>query len=159
MSIRPLPCAVLALVPALFGGACKTTEPASPTEVTNSKYYLLDLEKNLETPDPMLQFERRQHLHGAITRAEQKEREGHYYVFWWKDKERTPAVVQLEYRQANTGSQVKVKEVAVDRVRRNNKTRFQITGEEYHIDGEVTSWRVSVLRDGQVVASDQSYLW
>jgi hypothetical protein len=113
----------------------------------------------METPDPMLNFERRQHLHGAITRAEQAEREGHYYVFWWEDTARSSAIVRLEYRQEKTGSQVKVKEQVVESPRRKNKSFFEVIGDDYEIDGRVTAWRVSIIRDGQAVATDQSYLW
>ncbi len=144
---------------ALLLPACKSTGSSASTTISNFKYFHLDPDSQIETPDPMIAFERRQHLHGRITRAEQEEAEGHYYVAWWEDEVRTPAVVRLEYRQENTGSQVKVLEKAVDDVRRRNKTYFKITGEEYHTGGKVTAFQVSIVRDGQTVASHQSYLW
>lgn len=158
MNLRLSLPALLGLAASCLIPACSSTDSA-PTAITNSKYFLLDPDTQLETPDPMLNFERRQHLHGAITRAEREAREGHYYVFWWEDAGRSPAVVRLEYRQENTGSQVKVKEQVVEAPRRNNKSYFEVIGDEYKIDGRVTAWRVSVVREGQVVASDQSYLW
>ena len=148
-----------AIAIALLAGACSSTKSQAPTQITNSKYYLLDPDEEIETPDPMMRFEKRYHLYGAISRQEQKALEGHYYVFTWSDKERSPATVRLETRQMNTGSKVTTREIDVDRVRRRNHTRFEIIGDEYTIDGKVTAWRVSIVRGGQVVASDQSYLW
>lgn len=159
MSIRKSLCALLAISIPLLAGACSSTKTHEPTAITGSKYYLLDPEGKIVTPDPMLRFERSHHLHGAITREEKKQREGHYYVFWWTDEAHTPATVRLETRHANTGSQVKVQEIQIDDVRRKNKTRFQVTGDEFFTDGKVISWRVSIIRDGQALASDQSYLW
>ncbi len=52
-----------------------------------------------------------------------------------------------------------VQEIPVDSPRRKNKTRFTVLGDDYQNGGRVTAWRVSVLRDGAEVTSDQSYLW
>ena len=129
------------------------------TTITNSKYFHLDPENEIATPDPMLSFERKQYMHGAITREERAAREGHYYVFWWEDSDRSPAVVRLEFRQENTGSLVTVKEQVMESPRRKNKSYFEVIGDEYVTGGKVTAWRVSIVRDGQVAATDQSYLW
>lgn len=159
MSFRSLLPLAVGLLAALFSGACKSTDSGGSTEITNSGYFHLDPENEIATPDPMMKFEQRRYLHGAITAEEQREREGHYYAFAWRDEDRSPAVVRLEYRQEGSGAQVKVQEVAIDAARRKNNTYFQVTGEEYQLGGKVTAWRVSIVRGGSVVASDQSYLW
>ena len=159
MKFRSSLFAALASAAVLVLASCSSTTPEAPTEITGAKYVLLDPELALETPDPMINFERRQLMRGAVTKEEREDREGHYYVFWWKDSVRTPAIVRLEFRQESTGSMVKVREKVVDEVKRKNKTYFKVTGEEYQTDGRVTAWRVSVVRDGETVATDQSYLW
>ena len=144
----------------LMTGACQSNNVAKTgTVITNSKYFLLDPAQQPASVDPMIRFERRHHLHGAITREERKDRYGHYYVFWWNDRALTPAVIRLEYRQENTGVQTKVQQFAVQAPYPKNKSRFQVTGTDYQQGGRVTSWRVSIIRNGKIIAHDQSYLW
>ena len=144
----------------LMTGACQSNNVAKTgTVITNSKYFLLDPAQQPASVDPMIRFEQRHHLHGAITREERKDRYGHYYVFWWNDRALTPAVIRLEYRQENTGVQIRVQQFAVNAPYPKNKSRFQVTGADYQRGGRVTSWRVSIIRDGKIIAHDQSYLW
>ncbi len=144
----------------LMTSSCKSNKLATQeTVITNSKYFLLDPAKQPASVDPMIRFEQRHHLRGAITREELKDRYGHYYVFWWNDSALTPAVIRLEYRQENTGMQTKVQKFAVNAPYPKNKTRFQVTGANYQTGGRVTSWRISIIRDGKIIAHDQSYLW
>ena len=160
MSISKLLCIAGGIVATLLAGACKSNDLAiSGTTITNSKYFLLDPGQQPNSVDPMIRFEQRHHLHGAITREQRKERRGHYYVFWWHDRELTPVIMRLEYRQENTGVNTRVQEIAVNAPRRSNKTRFQVTGANYQTGGRVTSWRISIIRDGKIIAHDQSYLW
>ena len=155
------PCSIIAgIFTSLMGIACQSNNlHQSATAITNSKYFLLDPAKQPASIDPMIRFEQRHYLHGAITSEDRKDRYGHYYVFWWTDNARTPAVIRLEYRQENTGVQVKVQEFAVNAPYQRNKSRFQVTGAEYQSGGRVTPWRVSIIRNGRVIAHDQSYLW
>jgi len=160
MSITKLLCASGSIFATLLFGACKSNNLAtSGTTITNSKYFLLDPGKQPNSVDPMIRFEQRHHLHGAITSEQRKARQGHYYVFWWDDRELTPVVIRLEYRQEITGVNIKVQEIALNAPRRSNKTRFQVTGADYQTGGRVTSWRVSIIRNGKIIAHDQSYLW
>lgn len=160
MSLSKLFWLLAGTLTSLMSVACQSNNlNQSGTAITNSKYFLLDPAKQPASVDPMIRFEQRHYLHGAITREERKGRYGHYYVFWWTDSARTPAVIRLEYRQENTGVQVKVQEFAVNAPYRRNKSRFQVTGADYQNGGRVTSWRVSIIRNGRVIAHDQSYLW
>ena len=113
-NLRPISISGIAaaLASVFLFAACSTTDTNPSTEITNSKYFLLDPDTRMDTPDPMLRFEYERYMHGAITREERKAREGHYYVFWWSDRARTPAIVRFEYRQKNNGSQVMVQEMA-----------------------------------------------
>ncbi len=130
-------------------------------EIRKVKYTHLDTKQRLVTSDPMIAFEKRYLLHGAVTSKEYKAREGKYYtVFWYSKGDRRPGmVVRLEYLQENTGDQIKVKEVTVDKVKRQNTTDVNVIGEEYHQDGNVVAWRASLVRDGEVVSTVESFLW
>ena len=148
-------CAVTLAI--LLNSGCLSLD--SQIQITNSKYFHLDPEKEINSPDPMVRFEQLHFLHGAVTDKEKKQRAGHYYVFWWTDPSRSPATIRFEYRQKKTGSEVYYREVKALNPRTKNKTRFQVTGKEYHSKGKVTAWRVSIIRENQIIASDQSYLW
>lgn len=145
---------------ALLGVSCSSVDKSGSTYFTNVKYYNLDLEKELVTNDRMVQFEQRHYLHGAISKEERSDREGHYYTFAWSTTDTTsPTAIRFEYRQKETGPAVQTVELPVENVRRNNRTTISIIGEAYHTLGPVRSWRVSILRNGEVADSDQSYLW
>ena len=51
--------------------------------IINSKYFHLDAEANVNSQDPMVRFEKKHLLYGAITQQEKKLRSGHYYIFDW----------------------------------------------------------------------------
>lgn len=130
-------------------------------EIRKVKYERLNLSESLRTEDAMISFERSYLLYGAITSDEYRAREGKYYTIFWKSKgDRRPGmVVRLEYMQANTGDEVKVKEVTVDKVQRQNTTDINVIGEEFKEDGNVVAWRASLVRDGEVISSVESFLW
>lgn len=182
-----------------FGGAFALAAPASAVDdVEIRKVNCTDLtfERVQRTQDPMISFERRYLLHGAIDGAEQRERRGKYYNVHWRAKNTAPGIiVRFEYLQAFTGSEIHVQEVKVEKVERTNSTDFQVTGRQYSgewvwpdgtpltdqeydvyllklrarqpIDvkatakngGDVVAWKVSLLRDGVVLATEKSYLW
>ena len=106
--------------------SCSTSDPASSgTAITNVKYFHLDHEQEIETPDMMIRFERQHYMHGAITADEKRDREGHYYVIWWESKDKTtPATLLFEYRQLLTGPEIQTIEVPIDRIRKKNKTHI-----------------------------------
>jgi len=145
---------------AIIGGSCASPDKSGSTYFTNVKYYNLDLSKELITTDRMVLFEQKHYLHGAVSKEEQREREGHYYTFAWSTEDTTSsAVLRFEYRQKETGATVQTVELPLDNLQKHNRTTVSIIGEAYHTLGPVTSWRVSILRNGEVAVTDQSYLW
>lgn len=132
--------------------------------IINSKYFHLDAEANVNSQDPMVRFEKKHLLYGAITQQEKKLRSGHYYIFdWlnpnWKNPNES-ITVRFEYRQKQTGSKTHRKDFKPSRSQSlKNKTKIKITGREYLQNGKVTAWRFSIIRGNSVIASDQSYLW
>jgi hypothetical protein len=150
----------IAFLPSFFLAACSSGDPKGDTVMKLPDYYFLDPSLRIATGDDMVVFESRHHLHGAITREERSAREGHYYSFPWKTRDKTSdASLLFEYRQQNTGAEVHALRVPIDRVRRNNVTRVEIIGEPYQLNGKVSAWRATLERNGSGVVSKQSYLW
>ncbi len=140
--------------------SCSSTVRGPGGKVTKAKVYNLQPTQRINGSDPAIHFERSYYLHGAVTLAEQMERAGQYYTFFWKVDDRSqPVTVRFEYRQAKTGMTVKKKELEIADVRRGNVTKFSVIGSEYSVDGAVTSWRVSLLRGKEELVHSDSYLW
>lgn len=123
------------------------------------KQFHLDPEDRSIIQDPMVDFERRRLLFGAITAMDFRERYGNYYTFFWRAEREANLTVRLEFRQEKLGPYVLAKEVDYGPVRGNFKTDLQVAGDEYLEDGRVTSWRAVLIEDGRVVAMTQSLLW
>ncbi|MEZ5387166.1 MAG: hypothetical protein R3F13_16785 [Prosthecobacter sp.] len=141
--------------------ACSSAINGPGGRITKVKYHHLMPWQPLRTTDPALVFENKYLLHGAVTAAEINDRFGHYYSVFWKadDRDAGQVTVRFEYLQAQAGLKKRVQELIVDDVRRTNVSKFQVTGDEYHKSGRVTAWRVSVLRGGEELVSQQSALW
>lgn len=140
--------------------SCSSIPKGTGGAVTKVKIYNLNPAARLRADDPSIRFERQYYLHGAITQAEQLERAGQYYTVFWKVDDRSqPVTLKFEYRQRDTGLAIKVKEVEITDVNRSNITKFQVTGEEARTSGPVTSWRASIVRGKEQLATAESYLW
>jgi hypothetical protein len=114
----------------------------------------------IATAEESIPFEHNYVMWGAITEADRRERRGHYYTFFWKTRRPGAKVkVRLEYRQQNYGDFVQAREVACDGARRENLTKFQVTGDDFLGGGRVTSWRCLIVEDGKVVGLTNSFLW
>lgn len=110
--------------------------------------------------DPAIDFERRHYLHGALTTEEVAGRTGNYYTVFWSVADRTaPVTLRFEYRQAKSGSEVRVIEKTIDQPRSSNTTEFQVAGPAYAENGKVLAWRVLLTRGQQTLATRESYLW
>lgn len=151
-----LPVAI-ALVTMLSG--CATT-PAGPVHITKvNPYHYQYGDEFVRTDDQMIRFEHRRIYHGAVDGKELEAREGNYYSVFWKSKNRAPATVRFEYRSANTGPQIHLKEIHVSAPKKSNVTKFEVIGQEYETKGKVTQWKASVIENGAVVAEFKSFLW
>lgn len=140
----------------LVGCAATASGPVAITKV--NPYHLYEA-KIVKTEDRMIEFEQRRHLHGAVDSAEQRELFGNYFTIFWKTETRAPVTVRLEYRQGSTGLRTYSQETFVEKPKRSNETKFQITGADYHGSGKVTQWKASIVENGTVVAEYKSYLW
>jgi hypothetical protein len=142
-------------------GACSTKQVGNGATITKvNPYHLPDAFVQIKASDPTLAFQRDAILHGAISTAERRERQGDYFTIFWKAEDRSqPVKVRLEYRQKSTGLKVKTIEQEVVEVRRNNTTKFDFIGNEYVTNGPVTSWRASLVRGKDTLVDYKSYLW
>jgi hypothetical protein len=141
-----------------LGVSCSST--GDDAGVTKVKPYHLVEGKRLEASDRSIPFEYDHYMHGAVSSEEKRARQGNYYTVMWNLKASSPAKLRFEYRQANTGSTVKRKDLPVDGGRRNRGTsEFRVTGDEYKTDGKVTAWKIALIQDGSTVDSTQSFLW
>lgn len=142
---------VLALV-ALFLASC-----GSPETLRVRQFHLQ--ETNPAQGHPFIRAEMNKRLHGAVTLAERKMRQGNYYHVRWRGLSgRGPVKIVFEYRQARTGAAVKERVVMVGNSRK-GEYEMSVKGREYLVDGHVQSWRVRLYDGKALVASKQSYLW
>ncbi len=133
---------------------------SGPVTITNVDPFHLNSENTvISTADPMLDFEPRRLLHGAVTVEDYEDRYGYYYTIFWKSETGSTATLVLEYRQGSSGSQVLKKEMEVAAPKKKNTTKFQVTGDEYSNGGKVTQWKVTILEAGTKVAEYKSFLW
>ncbi len=160
-ALRLLPRLLLpALAAASLLSSCSSASKSSGGTISKVKQFHLIPTERTRAKDRSLSFERQYLLHGAVTAAEQRERAGNYYAFHWKVADRSqPVTVKLQYRQAESGLEIATMEQVITEVRRSNWTKFQVTGADYHSRGRVTSWKLTLERGGEILASQQSYLW
>jgi hypothetical protein len=68
-------------------------------------------------------------------------------------------MLRFDYRQAKTRDKVHTMEIPYKDVRGTYKGTFSVTGDAYADRGKILSWRVSVVRDGLIVAQSKSFVW
>lgn len=142
----------LTLVSCAGGGA--------DTAIRKVQIFHLKSPRPVASKDYLIASETKKRMWGAISNQERMDRVGNYYTVHWKTSDTsTPVVVKMEYRQANTASKLFTQEVTVSSPRRSNKTEFTVTGDAYHTQGRVVSWRVQVIQGGQVIGEETSFLW
>lgn len=106
-----------------------------------------------------LGFERSYRLYGALTKADQYQRYGNYFDFFWRVKRPANVTVRLEYRQEKLRSFLQAREMSYPNAKGNHKTEFTVIGDDYFNDGRVISWRCLLIENGHIVAENRSYLW
>lgn len=111
--------------------------------------------------DRSIAFHDRRRLWGAISNEERRQRFGKYFVVDWEapDNNTEPVVVRFEYRQQKTGATVNTMEQTIAGAQGSVFTEFAVVGDAWETNGEVTSWRLTLLVNGEAVASQPSFLW
>jgi hypothetical protein len=106
-----------------------------------------------------LNFERTYRLHGAVTGADQRQRHGQYFDFFWRVKRPSDVTVRFEYKQEKLRAFTQAKEVAYRDVHGTNRSEFRVVGDEFFDDGRVLAWRCLLMEHGRIVAEKRSFLW
>jgi hypothetical protein len=120
---------------------------------------VLSSAQNSGIAEASMRFERTYRLYGAITAADQRQRFGNYFDFFWRARRPANVTVRLEYRQDKLRSFVQAREVSYPNAKGNHKTEFAVIGDDYLNDGRVISWRCLLIENGHIVAENRSYLW
>jgi|ERR1044071_7423804 hypothetical protein len=120
---------------------------------------VLSSAQNAGIAEASMNFERTYRMYGAVTAADQRQRFGNYFDFFWRAKRPANVTVRLEYRQEKLRSFVQAREVSYSNAKGNHKTEFTVIGDDYLNDGRVISWRCLLIENGRIVAENRSYLW
>jgi hypothetical protein len=112
------------------------------------------------TGNPMLDFEKKYWDHGAILKKDVEGRQGNIFVINWQN-DGAPAdfTIRLDYRQANTRERVMTKTEEYKNFDGYEKTVIQVVGDDYLRGGVVNSWRISIVREGKIIAQEKSFIW
>ena len=87
-------------------------------------------------------------MYGAIAALGiQHQRFGNYFDFFWQARRTADVRVRLGYRQENLHAFVQAREVSYPRARGHYKTEFAIIGDDFFDDGQVISWRATLIVD------------
>ena len=126
--------------------------------------YLNDSDPRRKAPPPpdnqMMLYEPKYWDHGAILSKDRLDRQGNIFVInWQNDGEPSDFTVRLDYRQAMTRERVMTKTQEYKNFDGYEKTVLKVTGDEYLRGGVVHSWRISIVRDGKIVAQKKSFIW
>ena len=126
--------------------------------------YLNDSDPRRKAPPPpdnqMMLYEPKYWDHGAILAKDRLDRQGNIFVInWQNDGEPSDFTVRLDYRQAMTRERVMTKTQEYKNFDGYEKTVLKVTGGEYLRGGVVHSWRISIVRNGKIVAQKKSFIW
>lgn len=122
--------------------------------------FLNDPKKTATGESPSLAYEFKYFNHGAITQAQRRSRQGQYFVVTWTNNgEAEDLILRLDYRQAASRDKVHTLEIPYSQARGTFKGTFSVTGDQYFDFGDVHSWRISVVRNGRIVAEERSFVW
>ena len=108
----------------------------------------------------MVKMESSRRLFGAVSTAERNGRLGQYYTMVWNDPAGAGDVeVRLEYRQGATASLVKQMVRSFPASDTQGKAEFVVIGDDFLKGGRVLAWKATLRRGGNLVETQQSYLW
>ncbi|MGK0189867.1 MAG: hypothetical protein ACI9R3_005686 [Verrucomicrobiales bacterium] len=133
--------------------SCSSTESG----ITKVKSFHLVEGGQKSAADQAIPFEYKHYMHGAISSQERRDRQGNYYTVMWSVDNPGSVTIRFDYRQGDSRSQVNSKEVT-DSGRRGT-VKFEVNGAEYQSAGKISAWKVTLLQNGSVVGSQQSFLW
>lgn len=104
----------------------------------------------------MVRGDQRYVLYKKVSNVEQKEALGHYLGVRRKN-DSTEASVIIYYRKSSAGSQVFSD--SSDLTVGEKKHIFKFIGNEFENEEKLVSWRIDLVENGEIISSEQSYLW
>lgn len=148
--------------PALALFALILASCADPIEPLTVKQFQLRDQVIGSGDDPMVRMEKQRRLRGAVSMEERRQRLGQYYTLIWSDPKGVgsgPVEVLFEYRQGETASEIKRMSELYPANEAGGTVEFAVVGDNYFDNGKVLAWRASVLRGGEEIAVQKSYMW
>ena len=131
-----------------------------PSISLNKIYTFRNDRRQPPTGNPMLDYENKYWDHGAILSKEIKGKQGNIFVINWNnDGAPGDFIVRLDYRQTTTRERVMTKTEEYKNFDGYEKTVIKVVGDDYLRGGVVNSWRISIVRDGKIVAQEKSFIW
>ena len=128
--------------------------------ILNKIYTFRNDRSSKSTGNPMLDFEKKYWDHGAILQKEIEGKQRNIFVInWQNDGSPSDFTIRLDYRQANTRERVMTKTEDYKNFDGYEKTVIKVVGDDYLRGGVVNSWRISIVRDGKIVAQEKSFIW
>jgi len=116
-------------------------------------------QKMERSENSMALHEKARRLHGAVSMEERRQRLGQYYTVLWELEGGGNREVLFEYLQGQSGSKVKTMRRALETDATSGKEEFSVIGDNYFNNGRVLAWKISLVADGKIISSKQSYLW
>lgn len=123
--------------------------------------FLNDPDRTKTGKDEALKREFEYYNWGAVTKAQKRSKLGHYYVVNWENQgDVAHYELRFDYRQSKTREKVRTLTIPYPNAKKgSHKARFSVTGDAYLEQGPLTSWRVSLVRNGIIVAQEKSFVW
>jgi hypothetical protein len=122
--------------------------------------FLNDREKTPTGGNRAIEQEFKYFNHGAVTKEQLRQRRGYYFIVSWANEgEAADFQIRFDFRQRHTRDQVRTLEIPARQARGSQKVRFSVTGDAYEEAGPITSWRVSIVKQGRIVAQQTSFIW
>lgn len=144
---------LLSFVLFLIVGCAGSSDP-----LTVKMQTLRDQDMN-QTDDPMVRHEKARRLYGAVSMAERRQRLGQYYTILWNADPAAEKEIRFEYLQGKSGSRVKNMQRDIVPGTSSGEVEFAVIGDDYFDNGRVLAWKCSLVSNGEVIATEQSYLW
>ncbi|MEI6084166.1 MAG: hypothetical protein WCS70_07685 [Verrucomicrobiota bacterium] len=131
----------------LLAGGCQTRPVVR--EVWSKKH----LEQIAPADQDFFLADRASRIHTKSRPLPAAEQGEEFYVSW---DGRNVELVQFEYRQVNQPDKITAQDF---RTNHRQTTTFWIRGDDFQKAGSVSAWRVTLWRDGELLAEKHSMLW
>lgn len=107
-----------------------------------------------------LEYEQKYWMFGAVTKEQQEEKKGQYFVISWVNKGAAQNIeARFEYRQINTRDVVRKLSVFHTGADGANRSQFSVVGKAFKDGGEVASYRITLWSGDELLAESKSFIW